>query len=237
LNRVNFLAVPLVEVPAFGFSFGSIGGPTDGTSQLARKIDSVTGPGVIFVTGTGDDGGKPNRVGGTVAAGSEAVVTFAKATAGLDLEFWYDATGRFDVTIDTPSGSFGPYASPEAETGRTFISNASFEYYDNGREADFSLAANQKRQIFLRFLTGTGNYAVRLRSKSANAIRFDGTMNPSNITAAASQNGFTSFVVPGSIWDGATALTNIAPNSYVGRTTVARHRWHPEVYHGNREHR
>ena len=215
LDRARVLGMPVVMLA----NFGSQGGPTDGTSQISRKIDSATGPGVIFVTGTGDDGGKPNRVGGTVAPGAEAVITFQKMTTGsLDIQLWYDATGRFDVTIDTPSGSFGPYASPEAENARTEISNAALQYFDNGRDADFVFAANQKRQIFLRLLSGTGNFAVRLRSKSGSGVRFDGTMNPSNIFSAT-ENFFTSFVAPGSIWDGATALSNIAPNSYVGRST------------------
>ena len=51
-------------------NFGSINGPTDGTSAFSRTIDANFGagkPGLVFVNGTGDDGGMPNHAGGVVA--------------------------------------------------------------------------------------------------------------------------------------------------------------------------
>ena len=55
VDKARKLSMPVVML----LNLGSIGGPTDGTSALSRKIDETVGPdhpGVVFVTGTGDDG-------------------------------------------------------------------------------------------------------------------------------------------------------------------------------------
>src|SRR5262249_22609143 len=61
-DKARELKMPCVMV----LNIGSQGGPTDGTSELCRKIDNTVGPGkpgLIFVTGPGDDGGRANRAG------------------------------------------------------------------------------------------------------------------------------------------------------------------------------
>src|SRR5262245_2923434 len=64
-DKARELGLPCVML----LNLGSIGGPTDGTSQLSRKIDEIVGPnkpGLIFVTGAGDDGGGANHAGGVI---------------------------------------------------------------------------------------------------------------------------------------------------------------------------
>ena len=54
-ERARELHLPCVMV----LNIGSQGGPTDGTSPLCRKIDATVGagkPGLVFVTGPGDEG-------------------------------------------------------------------------------------------------------------------------------------------------------------------------------------
>ena len=69
-------------------------------------------------------------------------------------------------------------------------------------------------------MTGpNGTYKITLQGATVTNGRFDAMMNPSRQASPYSVNKFLNFVVPGSIWDGATALYNIAPNSYVIRTS------------------
>jgi minor extracellular serine protease Vpr len=219
------LQMPCVMI----LNLGSSGGPTDGTSELARKIDSTVGPGIpglVFVTGPGDDGGAPNRAGGVVTKGGTATISINKTQAGpLIFDLWYPAGGsrdNLDVTIQTPSGSFGPFAAPAAENSSDFqTGGGKFAYYHLGSAVHFYNAANAKREIYIRFDEGAGNYAVTLsgaRLVSADR-RFDATLNPSEFFQTPSPNAFTSFNAPGSIWDGATALNNICPGDYVHRTS------------------
>lgn len=110
--KASELGMPCVML----LNLGSQGGPTDGTSELTRKIDDAVGPGkpgLIFVTGTGDDGGMANRAGGTVTAGEKVEIQIKKGSAGsLFLDLWYPDNDRFDVTIQTPAGTYGPFMSP-----------------------------------------------------------------------------------------------------------------------------
>ncbi len=199
-------------------NFGSINGPTDGTSEFSRTIDANFGagkPGLVFVSGTGDDGGMPNHAGGTVAQGETKSIQIQKTTAGtLRFDLWYGGNDRFDVSIQTPSGNFGPYSAP-ANNDTQQVQNAAFFYAHGGVNQVFYGATNQKREIFIDITGAPGNYTVQLQGQTISNGRFDATINPSNIAGA--NNRFLNNVVPGSIWYGATARNNIAPNSYVIR--------------------
>ncbi len=64
-----------------------------------------------------------------------------------------------------------------------------------------------------------GTYTLDLQGATVQNGRFDAYLNPSNFYSGVNGNNrFLNNVVPGSIWDGATAFNNIAPNSYVIRT-------------------
>lgn len=211
-----------LDMPAVMLAnFGTINGPTDGTSALARKIDSTVGPGkpgLVFVTGTGDDGGMPNHAGGVVTQGGTSSIQIQKVGAGtLRLDLWYPGTDRFNVSIQTPSGTFGPYASPIANTNTDFRSTTAFNYYHRGANFPFYGAMNGKREIFIDLIGPAGTYTLNLLGQTVSGGgRFDATLNPSRIPNLTSR--FLNFVVPGSMIDQATAFYNIAPNSYVVRT-------------------
>lgn len=210
------LSMPAVML----LNLGTVNGPTDGTSEVARKIDSVVGPGkpgLVFVTGSGDDGGAPNHAGGIVTQGATTSIQIQKGTAGtLRFDLWYPGSDRFVVSIQTPSATFGPYGAPQNNSSST-VQNSSFNYYHLGSSRVFYGATNQKREIFIDLKGPAGTYTVHLQGQTVTNGRFDATLNPSNIFGGKT-NRFLNFVVPGSIWDGATAHNNICPNSYVIRT-------------------
>jgi hypothetical protein len=52
-------------------------------------------------------------ISGTVPANGTADLQIQKGQAGLlRLDLWYPGADRFDVTLVTPGGTFGPYVSP-----------------------------------------------------------------------------------------------------------------------------
>lgn len=215
-DKANELGLPCVML----LNLGSIGGPTDGTSFLSRKVDETVGPGkpgLIFVTGAGDDGGGANHAGGTIMQGSTTSINIQKVSAGsLFFDLWYSGDDRFDVTIRTPSRSFGPFTAPD--NGRFLMEqNAEFSMYHLGVGRDFYRATNNKRELWIRFDGVPGAYTVQVSGSVVKNGRFDATLNPTFF--GQDPNRFLNFLVPGSIWDMATAAWNITPNSYVIRTT------------------
>lgn len=200
------------------WNFGSIGGPTDGTGLYAELIDSTVGPGIpglVMVTGTGDDGGGVNHAAGVVPAGGSVDLVVQKGasnpTTTLRLDLWYAGSDRFDVTIASPSGTFGPFAAPANNTGNS-QTTADFRYFHNG--AVFQ--SNGKRRIIVDIVGPPGAYTVRLAGVVATQGGFHASLNPARTTAPVSlDNRFVTFAVPGySIWEGAAAKYNIAPNDY-----------------------
>lgn len=220
-DKVAELGMPCVMLP----NYGSIGGPADGTSDLCRKIDEIVRPGFIFVNGPGDEGGAANRASGTVPANGTVSLDIKKGQAGLlRLDLWYPGEDRFDVTLVTPGGTFGPYVSPAANTGSdTKTQTGNFTYYHLGTERDFYGAQNGKREIFIDFTGAAGTYTVQLKGASVpGGGRFEAGINPATFNqTAATANRFLTFVYPGNqgnIWDGSTARLNICPGDYVIRT-------------------
>jgi hypothetical protein len=220
INFVRDKAAQLNMPAVLLANFGSINGPTDGTSEFSRTIDANFGPGkkgLVFVNGTGDDGGMPNHAGGVVTQGGTNSIQIQKTTAGnLRMDLWYAGSDRFTVSLQTPSGNFGPYNPPVNGSAAT-VTNATFAYYHRGVGQVFYGANNGKREIMIDIAGPAGTYTVQLTGTTvAGNGRFDATLNPSTIFGA--NNRFLNNVVPGSIWDGATGFNNIAPNSYNIRT-------------------
>jgi len=151
-----------------------------------------------------------------IAQGATNSIQIQKTTAGtLRFDLWYGGNDRFTVSLQTPAGNFGPYAPP-ANNNSSSVQNATFTYHHRGVGQVFYGATNQKREIFIDITGPAGTYTVQLQGTTVSNGRFDATINPSNIFG--SNNRFLNNVVPGSIWDGATAFNNIAPNSYNIRT-------------------
>lgn len=208
-------------------NFGSIGGPTDGTSTFSRALDERFGPGHpgrVFITGTGDDGGHPNHASATIAQGETVEIGITKGEAGfLRFDLWYGANDRFDVEIVTPQGTAGPFPAPGngARDTRSQGGAAPFSYFHNGAGTVFFGTTNGKREILIDFSGQTGDYAVRLTGASISDGSFHASLNPARIFSNTDDNRFTGpAVTPSfSIWYGATSENNIAPNSYVHRPT------------------
>jgi subtilisin family serine protease len=218
-DRARQLGLPCVML----LNLGSIGGPTDGTSDLCRKIDTTVGPGIpglVFVTGSGDDGGTPNHAAGVVRQGETVAVRVQKGgSTPLLFDLWYPESDRLSVTIQTPGGRLGPYQAPATADDYVIQQEASFLLYHLGAQRDFLSATNDKRQLWIRLEGPRGEYQIILTGTSIRSGRFDATLNPTWIwQAGTSQNRFLNFAAPGSIWDGAAARYNICPNSYVIRT-------------------
>lgn len=207
-------------------NLGSVGGPTDGTSFLCRKIDSTVGPGrpgLAFVTGSSDDGSAPNRVSGIVAPGETAEILVEKTDRWpLFVDLWYTGEDRFDLEIETPSGRYGPYLAPAENSGFESITELDFFYYHLGSDVDGFQSDNAKREIYLRLDGLPGTYRMRISGALVRSGAFDATLNPSRFDPSGRAiNRFLNFLAPGSLWDGATAFHNICPNSYVIRTNYA----------------
>ena len=200
-------------------NFGSVGGPMDGTSKLARMIDSEFGPehpGQVFVSGSSDDGGLPNHAAGTITQGETIDIKIKNTTNQLRIDLWYNGNDKLDVEIITGTNTYGPYLSPATNQIRDQQFVAEFNYYHNGGDVDFFEAENSKREIMIDFKV-SGNYTVRLTGTQISNGRFHASLNPSRIFAG-NENVFETFVVPGyTVWDLATAYNNIVPNSYVIR--------------------
>ncbi len=225
-NALDFVTVKASELHlpcVMLVNSGSVGGPTDGTSALSQKIDATVGPGkpgLAFVTGASDDGGAANRIGGVVAQGEVLSIDIQKEDAGvLQFDLWYPETDRFDLRVISPTGTFGPYHAPPSPAASDVQTTAEFLYYHLGRDVDFDHAANQKRELWLRFTGPAGTYKVELSGTSVTNGRFDATLNPSRFeTSGGPVNRFLNFLAPGSIYDLASSLNNICPNSYLWRT-------------------
>lgn len=218
-DKAQQLGMPCVMIP----NFGSLNGPTDGTSQFARKVQSIVAPGRLVVNGPGDDGGVPNRATGDVTQGNTASLQIQKGQSGvLRFDLWYSGADRLDVTLVTPTGTFGPFATPTNSTSTYVNQPGLFTFYHNGASVPFYGATNGKREIFCDISGPAGTYTFMLHGGSVASGHFDATINPSNIDQApGATNAFVTYAYPenlGNIWDGATAELNICPADYVIRT-------------------
>lgn len=218
-DKARELGMPCVMT----LDLGSQSGPTDGSSSLCQKIDSTVGagiPGLIFLTGAGDDGGMTNRAGGQVAQGATVSLQVRKGNPGFPvINLWYSGSDRFDVTIQSPTGSNGPFASPASNNGFDFQQTGDFTYYHYGADVDPYDATDGKRNIYVSLDGPLGIYTIGLTGATIGAGRFDATLNPSQSwNSTVNSNQFLNFATPGSIWDGATAFHNICTGDYVIRT-------------------
>ena len=217
VDKARELSMPVVML----LNLGSIGGPTDGTSALNRKIDETVGPdvpGIVFVTGTGDDGipsKTQNRAAGEVPNGGTVDLEFALDNGEGRLEVWYDQDEAFNFSVHTLTGMLGPYPASERWPSGAGVWMG---HYRGGGDSWYE-ARNGKRLLVIDFdgAAGPGDYVLRLdheTSSTGSSIRFDASLN----TPFGESGRFLNFVSPGSIWDGATAFHSVAPNSYVIRS-------------------
>jgi minor extracellular serine protease Vpr len=217
-DKAGELGMPCAMV----LNIGSQEGPTDGTSALCQTIDSTVGPGkpgLIFLTGSGDDGGTSNRAGGLIIQGGTNILQIQKGDSGpLILNLWYGGADKVQVAIQTPDNAYGPF--PALTDNNDYFSYADSEiaFYHYGANQNSYGSTNGRRQIYLELNGPTGTYRVGLIGLSITNGHFNATLNPSQIWNTSVANYFLNDVAPGSIWDGATAAYNICAGDYVIRT-------------------
>lgn len=213
VDKAKELGLPLVMLA----NFGSIGDRTDGGDAIAKKIDAVVGPGkagLAFVTGAGDDGGRDNHAGGVVSAGQTVQIRLQKGQAGtVQFQLWYGEADRFTVSVASPTATYGPYAPPANNTfdART---TADFAYGHNGSV----YYDNALRFVYVTVTGPVGTYTVNLTGTTVASGRFDAYLSPGYFGLNNVNRFLTLASQERTIWAGATARWNIAPNSYVFRT-------------------
>ncbi len=213
-DKVTEMGLPSVTL----MNFGSIGGPTDGTSTISRAMDNFIAQGHVLVCGIGDDGGADNHASSILTENVPQELLVSKGVAGnLRLDLWYSEGDRFNVTIEIPNGTiYGPYVAPAASNGVTDIFTSNFNYYQRGADVDFSGATSNRRQILIDFLTGsgTGIHKVTLTPTSVTDTgKFNASLNPALYYY---DNKFISHVVSGSSLNDYTSSFNvISPGDYV----------------------
>lgn len=207
-TELNLPSVTLINL-------GSIGGPTDGTSDVSTAMNNFAGPGRLLVCGVGDDGGGANRAADTLSQGESVDLQIQKATTGnLRFEAWYEGDDRFEVTITRPNASVaGPYASPSTNSSVDQQLPGDLNYYHRGSDVDFSMATNGKRQILIDLFGAVGTYTIRLTGTTVVSGEFFASLNPAFYS---NTNGFLNQVFPGaSINDYASSFNTIVPTDYV----------------------
>lgn len=195
-------------------NLGSIGGPTDGSSEICRKMDSFVDSGRLLVCGTGDDGGSDNRAGAVLAQGDTVEIQVRKGSLGnLRLDLWYENVDRLDVGLILPNGtSYGPYTAVASESGADTQTPAGLFYYHRGSDVDFFGAANDQREVLMDITGDTGVYILQVIGQQVSDGSFSVSMNPGTYF---NQNKFLDHIQPGAINDYASALKVIVPTDYV----------------------
>jgi hypothetical protein len=104
---------------------------------------------------------------------------------------------------------YGPYASPLTNNDFTQITNSEFLYYHLGSNVAFYNPTNGKREIYLRIDGAPGDYELILNGATVSNGKYDATLNPSRFQGKFSGNFFENHITEGSVWDLATAFSNI----------------------------
>ena len=165
-DKAAALGLPCVMLP----NVGSIGGPTDGTSEWCRKVDGMVKPGLLFVNGTGDDGGAPNRAAGNVSANGSAAIQIQKGDAGfMRLDLWYAGANRFGVSITSPGGTFGPYPAPANDSYNYQKQPGQFTLYHQGSGNVFYGVTSGRREILIDCNGPVGTYTIQLHGATVAA--------------------------------------------------------------------
>ncbi len=210
-DKIAELGLPAVTL----MNIGSIGGPTDGTSLIARAIDDFVSNGNTFVCGVGDDGGNDNHASATVAQNQTIEIDVMKGEAGfLRFDLWYSEDDRFTVSVERPNGNVsGPFIAPAGPNGSNDQNLGDIQIYHRGANTEFYEATSNRRELTIDFTGTTGTYKVILEGAQINSGEFHAVLNPSTYY---NNNRFTSFVSPGySINDYASANLVITPGDYV----------------------
>jgi len=216
---LQFIADKLQEAGMPGvalLNMGSIGGPTDGTSTIARAMNDFVDLGNSLVCGVGDDGGADNHASAAILQGESIELNIQKSETGnLRFELWYSEEDRFEVTLTRPDNSTeGPFVAPATANDKDDRFLTGINYYHRGANMDFAGATSNRRQIMIDLSGTTGEYKISLKATSVDATgEFHAVLNPSTY---GNNNKFLSHVVAGyAINDFASSEKSISPTDYV----------------------
>ncbi|MEO1451412.1 MAG: S8 family peptidase, partial [Bacteroidota bacterium] len=215
-DKTEELNLPSVTL----MNLGSIGGPTDGSSDICQAMDAFVQAGRILVCGVGDDGGADNRASGSYELGDTLDIVIEKGAIGnLRFECWYPDADRFSVQIVYPNGTETPvYPGPATNQAAADQFPNSVALYHRGADQEFYSASSPTRMIMADFSGATGTYIMRLICTQRSATGdFSASLNPATY---ANTNRFTTYVQGnGSINDYASAMRVITPTDYVYQNT------------------
>lgn len=224
-RRARELKMPCVML----LNVGSIGGPTDASSALARKIDATVGPGtkgLVFVTGPGDDGGRQNHARGILRKGTPASLRYWKDSPGPTVvDLWYPGQSRVSVAVESIEGKVlcQPSARPATNDDWFEQKGEQARYMHLGSKRLYFGSQSDRREVWFTFDGPPGEYHLVLdRQDDADIgdLFFD-AFSPGNAPTPLlpPHNRFLNHIATGgSIWHGAAAKHNICPGDYVIRT-------------------
>lgn len=211
-DKIAELGLPAVTL----MNIGSIGGPTDGTSNIARAIDDfVTNTGTPFLCGVGDDGGNDNHASGTISSSQTVEIEIQKGETGnVRFDLWYSEDDRFTVSIERPNNTVhGPFTAPNGPNASADQNLGDIQIYHRGANVEFWQATSNRRELMIDISGATGTYKVILEGTQINNGGFHATLNPSTYY---NNNKFLTFVTSGySINDYASSNLVITPGDYV----------------------
>lgn len=210
-DKIEELGMPSVTL----MNIGSVGGPTDGSSLICRKIDEFVQAGNPFVCGVGDDGGNNNHASGSVAANETIEIEINKGETGnLRFDLWYSEDDRFTVSVERPNGfTEGPFAAPGGPSEVADHTLDGIFLGHRGADVEFFEATSNRRELLIDFNGDIGVYKVILEGTQISDGSFHATLNPS---VSHNNNRFLTHVTPGySINDYASAKLLITPTDYV----------------------
>lgn len=200
-----------------GANFGSAGSSADGTSIACQTIDDHFDgvPGQVFLTGSSDDGGIVNHAQIQLSNGNTESMRFVNADGRLRFRAWYSDQDEINVRITLADGSIFNHSSPSNESDLVQEIQPTHNFFHNGSDVDFDVADNDKREILIDFIAAPGEIEIEFIADNITNGQLVAWLNPSAIFSG-SENFFLNHVVPGyTVWDWATASSNVGFNSYI----------------------
>lgn len=196
-------------------NFGSIGGPTDGSSTICQLMDQFVDKGNTLVCGPGDEGGNQNVAAIEFNNTNEKEIEILKGQEGnLILEYWGPPEVGFQFSLIAPDGNIlGPIQMPEG-TSTDFKTTNDPIYYAYGEKSNNFYGSNTNKKFIYFLLSGnTGTYKLVINPTGTSTESAYLSLNPA---FKSGNNRFLSNALDGyNIADFATAHKVISPGDYV----------------------
>jgi subtilisin family serine protease len=101
-------------------SFGSHGGAHDGTDELEKAIDQLSGSGVVFVVAAGNEATDAIHAAGTIGPGETVNTTYTFPEPSplnvSEADIWYNQADAISTAVIAPGGqTFGPVHKGEMQ--------------------------------------------------------------------------------------------------------------------------